>query len=136
MEIFIGIFGLIIAIATFWYSFKRKPKEELQFLKLQFRSTQKLLKDLQIELEDFINKNLCSELEMFPNISFSCYLSEMKSSSKENLSEELYDKIDEMELTKPIIKSMTKSLENQFNELQKIQTELSMRERNSIIINR
>ena len=129
MEKIIGIIGLMIAILTFWFSFCRKPKEELEHLKVLFKSTQKISQDLQIELDNYINETESWDLDMFPNISFSSYLTEMKNSYKENLSDELYNKLNTLELTKPIIVSMTKSLENQFNTLQHIQIELRMRKK-------
>ena len=129
MEITIGIIGLVIAIITFWYSFYRKPKEELEHLKIQFKSTQKLSKELQGELENYITRTDSWDLQMFPNISFRSYLTEMKESYKKNLSDELYNTLDSMNLTKPIIQSMTKSIETQFDALNQIQIELRIRTR-------
>ncbi|SHG83138.1 hypothetical protein [Flagellimonas flava] len=129
MEIFIGILGLVIAILTFWYSFYRKPKEELNHLKVQFKATQKLSKDLQVELERYITETNSWDHQMFTNISFGSYLTEMKESYKQNLSDELYDKLDNLDLTKSTILSMTKSIETQFNALQQIQIEIRMRSR-------
>ncbi|WP_299535535.1 hypothetical protein [Ulvibacterium sp.] len=129
MEIAIGIIGLIIAILTFYYSFFRKPKEELDNLKIQFKPTQQLSKKLQVELENYINATDSWNHPMFPNISFGAYLTEMKESYKENLSDDLYKKLDTLNLTKPIIRSRTKSLETQFNALQQLQIELRIRSR-------
>ncbi len=69
---------------------------------------------------------------MFANISFGAYLTEMKESYEENLSDELYNSLDTLNLTKPIIKSMIKSLETQFSALQQIQIELRIRSRENL----
>ncbi|WP_159020118.1 hypothetical protein [Algibacter sp. L3A6] len=129
MENIIAIISLVIAALTFWFTFQSKPKEELDNLKVLFKSTQNISQDLQIELENYINKTESGDLDIFPNISFSTYLAELKKSSKENLSDELYNKFDTMGLTKPVIDSMSKSLENQFNGLQHTLIQLRMRDR-------
>ena len=132
MEILITIIGLIIALLTFWYSFYRKPKEELDHLKVQFNATQQLSKEVQRELENYINNTKSREQLMYPNITFGSYLIEMRESYKENLSDDLYNKLNNLKLTKPIIKSMTESLETQFKALQQIQIELKIRNRQNI----
>ncbi len=129
MEIIIGILGLIIAVLTFWYSFYKKPKEELLHLKAQFKATQKLSENLQVELENYIAKTNSADQPIFPNISFGSYLNEMKESYKENLSDELYNKLDNLNLSKSINQSMIESLETQFSALQQIQIEIKMRGR-------
>jgi len=135
MENIIGVIGIAIALLTFWYSFHRKPTEELDHLKVQYKSTQQLSKELQIELENYINKTNSWDAPLFPNISYGSYLTEMKESYKKNLSDDLYNKLDSLNLTKPIIQSMTKSLETQFNALQQIQIALRIQNRKSSEIN-
>ncbi|MFT7901307.1 hypothetical protein VBY74_15140 [Tenacibaculum ascidiaceicola] len=129
MENIIGVIGVLIAMLTFWYSFYRKPNDELEHLKAQYKSTQQLSKELQVELENYIKKTNSWDTPLFPNISYGSYLIEMKESYKENLSDDLYNKLDTMNLTKPIIKSMVNSLETQFNALQQIQIVLRMQNR-------
>ncbi|MEM8507908.1 MAG: hypothetical protein AAF717_08765 [Bacteroidota bacterium] len=127
MEIIIAILGLLVAILTFWYSFYRKPKEELEHFIVQFKSTQSISKQLQIELESFIQNANCGSEEMFRNITFDSYLEELKESYQQNLSDKLLEKVTNTNPTKSIILSMTRSLENQFNEIQKILIEIRIR---------
>lgn len=126
MEIIIGILGLIIAWFTFKYTFFSKPIEELNHLKLQFRSNQKLSKEVQKELEDYIVKADAANNYIFPNITFQNYLKEIREAHAENLSDELYDKMSKLELPKSTIISMTKSLERQFEGLLDTQTKIRM----------
>ena len=127
MEALIGIFGLIVAIITLWYSFFRKPKEELQHLKAQFKATQSISKELQSEIENYISKTGRGDELMFSNISYSSYLNTLKESYKENLSDELYNKLERLNLSKSIINSMIKSLDGQFAALQHILIEMKIK---------
>lgn len=124
MEILIGVFGLAIAVLTFWYTFLRKPKEELEHLKIQFKATQNLSKELQKELEKLMENFDIGHEQIFRNVSYSDYLRELKESYQQNLSDELYQKISKTNLSKNLINSMIKSLENQFSEIQKILIEV------------
>lgn len=126
MEIVIGILGLIIAIITFKYSFFSKPTEELNHLKVQFRATQRLSNEVQKEIKAYISNANAADKLMFPNVTFSAYLSQMEESYQENLSEILYNKSEKLELTKSNILSMTKSLETQFSSLLEIQTQMKL----------
>ena len=130
MEILIAILGLIVAIITLWYSYFRKPKEEFHHLKVQFKATQGMSKELQSELEDYINKTGSGDEFIFQNISYSSYLNVLKESYKENLSDDLLYRLDELNLSKSIIESMIKSLDKQFSELQQILIEIRIRKQN------
>lgn len=129
MDIVVGILGLIIASVSFYYGFFRKPKEELEHLKIQFKSTQNLSKKLQKELYYLIENNNCGDDTMFDGVTYTQYLNELKLGYDEHLSNNLYSKLENLDLTKPIINSMTKSLENQFSALQEIQTKLRIMNR-------
>ncbi|MCG6189265.1 hypothetical protein [Maribellus maritimus] len=127
MEILIGLVALIVAILTFKFSFFRKPKDELEHLKIQFKATQNLSNKIQNELTIYISKNNASNEIIFGDITCSRYLSKMKESSEKNLSDKLFDNFDELKLTKPTILSMTKSLEEQFNALLQVQTFIELK---------
>jgi hypothetical protein len=129
MDIAIGIFGLIIGFITLYYSFFRKPKEELEHLKTQFKSTQNLSKKLQIELACFIESNSCGDEIMFNGVTYTQYLTQLKLGFEEYLSDNLYSKLENHSLSKQIINSMIKSLENQFSDLQEIQMKLKIMNR-------
>lgn len=126
MEIIIGVLGLVIAGLTFKYTFFSKPTEELNHLKLQFRSNQKLSQEVQKELEDYIIKANAADDFIFPNITFQNYLTEIRETHAENLSDKLYDKLNELTLPKSTILSMTKSLETQFAGLLETQTKIRL----------
>ena len=106
MEILIGILTLVIAGLTFKYTFFSKPTEELNHLKLQFRSNQKLSQEVQKELEDYILKANATDDFVLPNITFQNYLTEIREAHAENLSDKLYDKLNKLTLSKSTILSM------------------------------
>lgn len=126
MGIVISIIGVLIAGWAIKLQFFSKPQEELDHLKLQFRTTQKLSLQVQKELEDMIIQYNGWYREMFPNITYGAYLEEMKSSYKKNLSDELLNNIVSLNPTKSTIMSMIKSLETQFEALNQIQSQLNI----------
>ncbi|TXN37416.1 hypothetical protein FVB32_03790 [Flagellimonas hymeniacidonis] len=130
MEIIIGVLGLVIAWLTFKYTFFSKPTEELNHLKLQFRSNQKLSQEVQKALESYIIDANAADDYIFPNITFLNYLTEMKESYDNNLSDKLYDELTKLNLPKSTILSMTKSLETQFSALLETQTALRLLNQN------
>lgn len=129
MEKIIAILGLIIAWLTFKYSFLSKPKEEFNHLKLQFRTNQKLSQEVQKQLENYIVKANAGDDFLLPNVTFKNYLTEIKEAHSENLSDKLYNQLDNLDLPKSAILSMTRSLETQFNGLLEIQTKLRLLDR-------
>ena len=74
MEIIIGILALIIAILTFKFSFFKKPTKELELLKVQFRATQKLSKEVEQNLILHIRDNNASNEILFGDITCEKYL--------------------------------------------------------------
>ena len=126
MGIVISIIGVLIAGWAIKLQFFSKPQEELDLLKLQFRTTQKLSLQVQKELEDLIIQYNGWYREMFPNITYGAYLEEMKSSYKKNLSDELLNNIVSLNPTKSTIMSMIKSLETQFEALNQVQSQLNI----------
>lgn len=127
MELFIGIFGLLIALATFYYSFFKKSDDELNHLKAIFRATQTLSISVQESIEEYTNKSDSWDKLMFSDVTFRDYLIHMKDSYKENLSEGVYTKLSTMKFSKANIQSMTNSIEQQFSELQKIKAGIKIK---------
>ena len=125
MEIAIGIAGLIIALVTFKYSFFKKPVEELEHLKIQFKVNQKLSLKVQSDLSNYISQNNCSSELINDRMTFSEYQTFLEDNHKSNLSEEVYVKINN-KFTKTIIDSMIESLNNQFVKYQDIENELKV----------
>ncbi len=71
-------------------------------------------------MEEYCKKNNAYDKFIFEDITFSQYIKLLKHSQESDLSEDLLKKTIEFPLTTPMINSMVKSLENQFNELLKV----------------
>lgn len=123
-EIIIGGVGLIIAIATFIQSQKPQeikfiePKEEMDSLRVNFMTNQKMSLEIQELLEKYIEENRCSDELFFQNLTFSKYLEFIKSNYEECLSEKVYNRTLLNETyTRAIIENMSNSLQKQFDNL-------------------
>jgi hypothetical protein len=123
MGTIIGIISALIAIFAIKLQFFSKPREEFEHLRVQFKATQRLSLEVQIELEELITKNNAWESEIFPGIKYGAYLDEMKQSFNKNLSDSVYSNLETLNLTKSTIASMTKSLEDQFGALSQMQSQ-------------
>jgi|SRR5690606_11279109 len=113
-----GIAGLI-PIISYRKDHIDKPKEELEFLKIQFMNTRSLSISVSNQLDEYCKKYNTYEL-IFPGVTIEKYILLLKESQESNLSENLLNDTLKLSLIAPIIASMTKSLENQFNELLKL----------------
>ncbi len=122
IEITIAVIGIVIALATYIQAQKpteiklSEPKEELESLKVHFLMNQKLSLEIQEILEDYINENNASEKLIFENMSFSKYLNFVREEHENGLSDKAYQMLS-LQLTRPIIESMSLSLQNQYNNL-------------------
>jgi hypothetical protein len=119
-ELIIGGIGLIIAIVTFVQSQKpqevkfTKPTEEM----VNFKINQKMSLEIQDLLKNYIEKNDCADELFFQNLTFSKYLEFVKSNFEECLSDQVYEKtLSDKTYTRPIIETMSNSLQSQFNNL-------------------
>lgn len=133
MEITIGILGLIliVAIIAYEYSLFSKPKEEeeeeeIDHLEVQFKATQKLSEEVQLDIENYILKANAANKLLFKDMTFSNYLAHMKETHNENLSDSLYDRLNNLELTESNTKFMIKSLEYQFSALLQMKTKMEL----------
>lgn len=133
MEIIFTIIGLLVALASLSYArktykrqFHSKPHAELQHLYVQFKITQALSLRLQNELGKFIVETNCGHKEFFQGITYNKYLEELKDSYKTHLSDEMFQRIEQLDLTSNNILSMTKSIEDQYNALSQISTYLKL----------
>ena len=131
MEITIGILGFItaiIAIIDFTYSFFSKPKieEETNLLEAQFKATQKLSEEVQLDIENYILTANAADKFLFKDMTFSNYLAHMKETHNENLSDNLYDRLSNLELTESNTNFMIKSLEYQFSALLQMKTKMQL----------
>ena len=135
INVFIGILGLILAVIGIIYSNKTykkdhidKPQEEKLHLLAQFRATQTLSNNVYRDLYNYVEKHNAFEEFMWPDITYNTYLESIRNSQKENLSDELYEKVLNMQdIPSMTIASMCKSLETQFDALNLMQTEINLR---------
>jgi hypothetical protein len=89
---------------------------------LQFNSTRSLSLSVTEKLENYCKKYNAFNNPMFEGTAFGQYILLLKKSQETNLSKEILDKMLSLSPTKPMIDSMVKSLDKQFNELLKIDT--------------
>jgi CRISPR/Cas system CMR-associated protein Cmr5 small subunit len=132
-EILIGLAGLLIAIAAFIKSHKPQeivfpvPREEMHGLKMQFIINQKLSIEIQDLLKSYIESSQCSDELFYQNLTFSKYLDFLKNKHVESLSETVYEKtLSERIYTRPVIENMSKSLENQYNNLMLVKNQIKI----------
>ncbi|WP_114900904.1 hypothetical protein [Kordia sp. SMS9] len=137
MEITIGILGFIIAIIAiidFKYGFFSKPaekekleeEEEIDPLEAQFKATQKLSEEVQLDIENYILKANAAHKLLFKDMTFSNYLTHMRETHHENLSDSLYERLSNLELTKSNTVFIIKSLEYQFSALLQIKNKMQL----------
>lgn len=117
----LGGIASILAILAFRNDHSKRPNEEHEFLIVQFRSTRSLSLSVSEKIEEYCKKNNAYEKLMFENVTFKQYLKLLEYSQENDLSEDLLKKTIKLPLTSPMINSMVKSLENQFNDLLKIE---------------
>lgn len=118
----LGAVASVVAILAFRNDHSKKPKEEKEFLILQFNSTRSLSLSVTEKLENYCKKYNAFNDPMFEGTTFRQYILLLKKSQETNLSKEILDKMLSLSPTKPMIDSMVKSLDNQFNDLLKIDT--------------
>ena len=116
----IGSIAGLIAIISYKKDHINKPKEELEFLKIQFMSTRSLSISVTNQLEEYCKKFDAYDELIFPEITIGKHITMLKQSQDSNLSENHLNETFNLPLSTPMIASMTKSLEGQFNELLKL----------------
>jgi hypothetical protein len=134
MEIAIGILGFIIIMIAVEYFFFYKRKEEkeekeeeyIDPLEVRFKATQKLSEEVQLEIENYILKANASDKLLFKDMTFSNYLAHLKETHNENLSDSLYERLRNLELTKSNSVFLIKSLEFQFSALLQIKNKMQL----------
>lgn len=134
MEITIGILGFIIAIIAIEYFFfsknknekQEEVKEEIDPIEVRFKATQKLSKEVQLDIENYILKADAADKMLFKDMTFSNYLAHMEETHNENLSDSLYERLRNLELTKSNSAFIIKSLEFQFSALLQVKTKVQL----------
>lgn len=134
MEVTLGILGFIIVIITveYFFFYKRKEQKEekeeeyIDPLEVRFKATQKLSKEVQLDIENYILKANASDKLLFKDMTFSNYLVHLKETHNENLSDSLYERLCNLELTKSNSVFLIKSLEFQFSALLQIKNKMQL----------
>lgn len=119
--VLIGIIASIAAISAYKMEHVSKPNEELQFLMIKFMSTRRLSLSVTEQLEKYAKYNNAYQQHILPDTTIATYIKLLKQSQSTNLSEKLLEDTMKLPLTSPLIQSMVNSLENQFNDLLKIE---------------
>ncbi len=123
----LGGIASIITFLSYRNDHNRKPKELKEFMILQFKSTRTLSISVSNQLEDYCRKYNASNNFILPDTTIEKYISLLKHSQETNLSEKILAEVLSVHLTEPVINSMIKSLDNQFNDLLKIETWIKMK---------
>ncbi len=126
LSVFLTIVGLIIAWSTYQKTFKKKEKEATEHLVTQFRMNQQLNLKLRENIQS-LTLNSHSETDFLSGMSYSECLNHLEFSYNKYLSDELLTNILSNKLTEYNIKSMTDSLEVQFNALLRLNTEIELK---------
>lgn len=120
--IIVSIIGIIIAYIALKKDHYSEPSEELENLKLHFLMTKTLSEHVQTQLQDHILKHDAAEKLIFEGVTFGKYLQLMKENYDNSFNDERYNQLSHLKLTKPMIASVTQSLQSQFSALQQVQT--------------
>lgn len=89
------------------------PIEEKENLKVIFKANQKLSTEIQLAISEYITKHNAGQKLMFDNTTFGKYLEFLKENHEYCLSDSVYNRIDNEDLTRANISSLQKSLDEQ-----------------------
>ena len=125
-EIF-TIIGTIITILTFWLTFFRKPetKEEMEALTVTFMSNQTLSQRIITDMHTLANEANGWQAEFSNGLTYQVAYEMLVANHEKTLSDRALENIKTLKLTKSLIASMQKSLDNQFIELQKLEMSIT-----------
>lgn len=121
--------ALIIAWLTFTKTFYAEPTEEKENFLALFLATQKLSKEVSNIMTEYAIKRNALDIELYQGITYKSYIEGLKESQETNLSDNLYQKVKTSKYTKSTIATMQKSLEAQFEDLQKMKTTFTLASR-------
>lgn len=125
----LGLVGTAIGLVLSYIALKKdhfsKPKDELENLEVHFRVNQTLSTDIQKDLEQHIIYRNCGDQYMRPGVTLNMVLGEIRSNHEMCLSDEVLERNKTLKLTKPLIQSMTQSLQDQYKALIALQQEIS-----------
>lgn len=130
----------ILQTNEFWYFFipliagfviyymGQNTKDERAHLLNLFKANQRISKDIQNKLKQFINDFNASEAIAFPerNLTYGTYLEMMSEEYEKNLSDELYEFTRTKKLTKPTLLTMIDSLNKQNEALRLMEIDINL----------
>lgn len=132
MEIFYSsefwYFFIPVILSIVIYFLSKNTNTERNHLLILFKANQRLSKKIQEELEKFIEEFNASNAIAFPerNITYGTWLELMSEEYKSNLSDELYDSVRKMKISKPALLSMTDSLNKQNEALRLLEIDMNL----------
>lgn len=128
--IIIGIVSIGISLWIIKLQFYSKPKRELEHLKLQFRINQELSLNIKKNIEELIDMYGLGNNYIFEGMKYQTYYELLIKHYNESLSHERYSDLDLFKKNREAILSATRSLENQFSNLNQvyIQTNVTLKE--------
>lgn len=114
-----AIIGVFFLVYQFFYLPQKESKNEKEALLAHFYSTRAILDKLILEIETFVKDNNCLNREFANEATFKGQINHLIDIRNESLSDELFDKIREMPLTKEMISLMVKGLNEQTHSFHK-----------------
>ncbi|TWR30410.1 hypothetical protein FPZ43_05570 [Mucilaginibacter pallidiroseus] len=122
IETIIGLAGLLIAWLTYKKTYLDKPNEEIEHFVTQFKATQGMSVKVRQMLKQYADENKAYSLEIFNGITIQSYLIMMNDSFEKNLHDDLLKKTIQLNPSKIMLASMTKSLEEQLKALTQVES--------------
>ncbi|MFK7032589.1 hypothetical protein [Flavobacterium oreochromis] len=132
MEIFktaeFWYFLIPVIIGFVIYFLDKSLKDERKHLLILFKSNQTISKNIQEKLRGFILEFDTSKAIAFPerNITYNNWLEMMAEEYNRNLSDELYESVKKGKISKPILLSMTDSLNRQNEALRLMEIDMDL----------
>ena len=114
-----GFIALGIAILTYYKTFHSKPKAELENLRIHFKAAQSSSIKLRSKLQTYVDLNNAGNRLLMEGITFHQYIKSLDNSLTNNLSDSKFENI-ASDLTKPMIDSLTKDIEQQLKVLEEL----------------
>lgn len=121
-------FFIPVILSVVIYFLSKNTNAERNHLLILFKANQRLSKKIQEELEKFIEEFNASNAIAFPerNITYGTWLELMSEEYKSYLSDERYDSVRKMKVSKPALLSMIDSLNKQNEALRLLEIDMNL----------
>ena len=119
LSIVMGILASVVTIFAFYKQFYSKPNQELENLRVHFLAARSSALELREKLQNYAQVNNAGDRLLMTGITFNGYIKLLDASLENDLSVEKFEAI-APELKKPMIESLTKSVETQLISLKEL----------------